>query len=77
MTATKRQTSQSAGSNYDGSYGVDSQDISNIPDIGFSSFQLFPDQQSYGPNDPNVAPWQNVEQNGVSWITSQAQSAAA
>jgi len=76
-TATKRQGSQTAGSMYDGSYGVDSQDISNIPDIGFSSFQLFPDQQSYGPDDPNVAPWQNTEQNGNQWITSQAQSAAA
>ncbi|KAJ8589720.1 glycoside hydrolase [Rhizopogon salebrosus TDB-379] len=76
-TATKRQESSSAGSMYDGSYGVDSQDISNIPDIGFSSFQLFPDQQSYGPDDPNVAPWQNTLQNGDQWITSQAQSAAA
>jgi mannan endo-1,4-beta-mannosidase len=76
-TATKRQQSSTAGSLYDGSYGVDSQDISNIPDIGFSSFQLFPDQQSYGPDDPNVAPWQSVEQNGVQWITSQAQSASA
>ncbi|OAX44646.1 glycoside hydrolase family 5 protein, partial [Rhizopogon vinicolor AM-OR11-026] len=76
-SATKRQESQTAGSLYDGSYGVDSQDISNIPDIGFSSFQLFPDQQSYGPDDPNVAPWQNTEQNGAQWITTQAQSAAA
>lgn len=77
MIATKRQTSQGVGSLYDGSYGVDSQDISNIPDIGFSSFQLFPDQQSYGPDDPNVAPWQSTMQNGVSWINTQAQSAAA
>ncbi|KAG0707761.1 glycoside hydrolase family 5 protein [Suillus ampliporus] len=76
-TGTKRQQSASLGSMYDGSYGVDSQDISNIPDIGFSSFQLFPDQQSYGPDDPNVAPWQSVEQDGTQWITYQAQSAAA
>ncbi|KAG2132512.1 glycoside hydrolase family 5 protein [Suillus bovinus] len=76
-TATKRQQASTSGSLYDGSYGVDSQDISNIPDIGFSSFQLFPDQQSYGPDDPNVAPWQSVEQIGVQWITTQAQSASA
>ncbi|KAG1891002.1 glycoside hydrolase family 5 protein [Suillus subluteus] len=76
-TATKRQQTSTTGSMYDGSYGVDSQDISNIPDIGFSSFQLFPDQQSYGPDDPNVAPWQSVEQNGAQWITNQAQSASA
>lgn len=76
-TATKRQESSTSGSLYDGSYGVDSQDISNIPDIGFSSFQLFPDQQSYGPDDPNVPSWQSIEQNGAQWITTQAQSAAA
>ncbi|KAG1827299.1 glycoside hydrolase superfamily [Suillus subaureus] len=76
-TATKRQQTSTTGTLYDGSYGVDSQDISNIPDIGFSSFQLFPDQQSYGPDDPNVAPWQSVEQNGAQWITTQAQSASA
>ncbi|KAG1831766.1 glycoside hydrolase family 5 protein [Suillus variegatus] len=76
-TATKRQQSSTSGSLYDGSYGVDSQDISNIPDIGFSSFQLFPDQQSYGPDDPNVPSWQSIEQNGAQWITTQAQSAAA
>ncbi|KAG1890996.1 glycoside hydrolase family 5 protein [Suillus subluteus] len=76
-TATKRQQTSTTGSLYDGAYGVDSQDISNIPDIGFSSFQLFPDQQSYGPDDSNVAPWQSVEQNGAQWITNQAQSASA
>lgn len=76
-TATKRQQTSTTGTLYDGSYGVDSQDISNIPDIGFSSFQLFPDQQSYGPDDPNIAPWQSVEQNGAQWITTQAQSASA
>ncbi|KAG2111540.1 glycoside hydrolase family 5 protein [Suillus discolor] len=76
-TSTKRQQSSTSGSLYDGSYGVDSQDISNIPDIGFSSFQLFPDQQSYGPDDPNIPSWQNIEQNGAQWITTQAQSAAA
>ncbi|KAG2050694.1 glycoside hydrolase family 5 protein [Suillus hirtellus] len=76
-TTTKRQQSSTSGSLYDGSYGVDSQDISNIPDIGFSSFQLFPDQQSYGPDDPNVPSWQSIEQNGAQWITTQAQSAAA
>ncbi|KAG2349908.1 glycoside hydrolase family 5 protein [Suillus weaverae] len=76
-TATKRQQTPTLGSVYDGSYGVDSQDISNIPDIGFSSFQLFPDQQSYGPVDPNVAPWQSIEQNGAQWIITQAQTASA
>ncbi|KAF9227932.1 glycoside hydrolase [Gyrodon lividus] len=76
-TATRRQESQSVGSIYDGSYGVDSQDISNIPEIGFSSFTLFPDQQSYGPIDPNLQPYENTVNTGVDWINIQAQSAAA
>ncbi|KIJ69403.1 glycoside hydrolase family 5 protein [Hydnomerulius pinastri MD-312] len=76
-TATKRQESQGVGSIYDGSYGVDSQDILNIPDIGFGSFQLFPDQQSYGPDDPNLQPYENTLNSGVDWIIKSAQSASA
>ncbi|KAI6039068.1 hypothetical protein EDC04DRAFT_1826250 [Pisolithus marmoratus] len=53
-TATRRQQSQEVGSAYDGSYGVDSQDIMNIPDISFGSFQLFPDQDTYAPSDPSL-----------------------
>ncbi|KAF9246526.1 glycoside hydrolase family 5 protein [Melanogaster broomeanus] len=76
-SATRRQESQSVGSIYDGSYGVDSQDIMNIPNIGFGSFTLFPDQQSYGPDDPNLQPYENTLNSGIDWIIKQAQSAAA
>ncbi|KIJ17403.1 glycoside hydrolase family 5 protein [Paxillus involutus ATCC 200175] len=76
-TATRRQGTQSVGSVYDGSYGVDSQDITNIPDIGFSSFTLFPDQQSYAPADPSLQPYENTVNEGVDWISNQVQSAAA
>lgn len=76
-TATRRQETQDVGSIYDGSYGVDSQDITNIPDIGFGSFTLFPDQQSYGPVDPNLDPYTNTLNTGTDWILKQAQSAAA
>lgn len=62
---------------YDGSYGVDSQDIMNIPDIGFGSFTLFPNQQSYGPSDPNLDSYNNTVNSGDDWILKQAQSAAA
>ncbi|KAG6335366.1 hypothetical protein ID866_3729 [Astraeus odoratus] len=75
-TATRRQ-SQDVGSAYDGAYGVDSQDILNIPEIGFGSFQLFPDQYSYAPSDPSLSSYQNLVNQGVEWITSQAQSASA
>ncbi|KAN0077293.1 glycoside hydrolase family 5 protein [Tylopilus felleus] len=76
-SATRRQETQDVGSIYDGSYGVDSQDITNIPDIGFGSFTLFPDQQSYGPVDPNLDPYTNTLNTGTDWILKQAQSAAA
>lgn len=76
-TATRRQETPSVGSNYDGSYGVDSQDIMNIPNIGFSSFTLFPDQQSYSPPDPYLDAYTNTLNSGIDWILKQAQSAAA
>jgi mannan endo-1,4-beta-mannosidase len=60
----------------DGSSGVDSQDILNIPDIGFGSFQVFPDQNSYGPNDPSLDPVQNKINSSLAWIQQSAQSAA-
>ncbi|KAG1723775.1 glycoside hydrolase family 5 protein [Suillus paluster] len=75
-TAT-REVSSSIDPTTDGSSGVDSQDILNIPNIGFGSFQVFPDQESYGPNDPNVDPVQNKINLSLAWINQSAQSAAA
>ncbi|KAG2744215.1 glycoside hydrolase family 5 protein [Suillus brevipes Sb2] len=57
-TAT-REVSSSVDSSTDGSSCVDSQDIIDIPNIGFGSFQVYPDQETYGPNDPNLDPVQN------------------
>jgi len=74
-TAT-REISGSIGPTMDGSSGVDSQDILNIPDIGFGSFQVFPDQNSYGPNDPSLDPVQNKINSSLAWIQQSAQSAA-
>lgn len=75
-TAT-REVSSSIGSTTDGSSGVDSQDILNIPNIGFGSFQVFPDQESYGPDDPNLDPVANKIASSLAWINQSAQSAAA
>ncbi|KAG0697493.1 glycoside hydrolase family 5 protein [Suillus ampliporus] len=75
-TAT-REVSSSIDSTTDGSSGVDSQDILNIPNIGFGSFQVFPDQESYGPDDPNLDPVQNKINSSLAWIQQSAQSAAA
>ncbi|KZS89923.1 glycoside hydrolase [Sistotremastrum niveocremeum HHB9708] len=74
-TKTKRQTTPEVGPAFDGSFGIDSQDILNIPDIGFSTFQLFPDQNTYGPLNPNINATENTLDQGISWI--QAQGAAA
>ncbi|KAG1877258.1 glycoside hydrolase family 5 protein [Suillus subluteus] len=74
-TAT-RDVSNSIGPTTDGSYGVDSQDILNIPNIGFGSFQVFPDQNTYAPNDPNLDSVQNKINSSLVWIQQSAQSAA-
>ncbi|KAF8831301.1 hypothetical protein HHX47_DHR1000738 [Lentinula edodes] len=75
-TPTKRQSdSQGVGSAFDGSQGVDSEDILGIPQIGFGSFQLFPDQNSYGPDDPSLSAFNNTLQTGINWITTHGQLA--
>jgi len=73
--ATRRQTDvqQGVGPSFDGSSGVDAEDILNIPQIGFSTFQLFPDQNNYGPDDPHLAPFNNTVQTGLLWIQKHAE----
>lgn len=71
-TPTRRQLDP--GSTADnGSFGVDSEDIINIPDIDMSSIMLFPDQNSYGPNDPNLPPFNNTVNQGLDWIRQHAE----
>jgi mannan endo-1,4-beta-mannosidase len=72
--ATRRQEDlQAVGPAYDGSYGIDSQDIANIPNMDFGSFQYFPDQNKYGPDDPNLTPFENVVNTGNEWIRQQGE----
>lgn len=71
---TKRQSDeQGVGPAFDGSSGVDTEDILNIPQIGYGSFQLFPDQNNYGPDDPNLPAFNNTVQQGLSWIQMHAE----
>ena len=72
LPATKRQSVAPVASLNDGSQGVDSEDIINIPQIGFGTFQLFPDQNTYGPEDPNLPAFNNTVENGIDWIKQQA-----
>jgi len=71
-----RQQDSNLGSAFDGSQGVDSEDILGIPQIGFSSFQLFPDQNNYAAYDPHLSPFNNTVQSGIDWIGKQLQAAA-
>jgi len=66
----KRQFDQGVGPAFDGSSGVDTEDIINIPQIGYGSFQLFPDQNNYGPDNPSLPAFNNTVQQGLSWIQS-------
>lgn len=52
----RRQQNANLGASFDGAFGVDSEDILNIPEIGFGSFQLFSDQENYGPLDFTLPP---------------------
>lgn len=73
-TPTRRQQDSVVGTSFDGSQGVDSEDIMNIPGIGLNSFMLFPDQNSYGPDDPNLDRFNNTLQQGLEWIRLQAEA---
>ncbi|KAH9048105.1 glycoside hydrolase [Lactarius hengduanensis] len=79
-SVAKRQAG-GVGSAFDGSFGVDSQDILSIPEIGFGSFQLFPDQNSYGTIPTQFTPpssdFPGTVQQGTAWIQAQAASALA
>ncbi|PBK78145.1 glycoside hydrolase [Armillaria solidipes] len=72
---TRRQEENEAGSAFDGSAGVDTEDILNIPEIGYSTFQFFPDQNTYiqGPADSGLSSFQNVLQEGLDWIQLQGE----
>ncbi|KAK0459721.1 glycoside hydrolase family 5 protein [Desarmillaria tabescens] len=75
---TRRQEENEMGSAFDGSAGVDTEDILNIPEIGYSSFQLFPDQNTYtnGAADSGLSGFQSVLQEGLDWIQIQAELSA-
>jgi mannan endo-1,4-beta-mannosidase len=69
----KRQNSESLNSAFDGSQGVDSEDIANIPEISFSTFQYFPDQNSYAPQGSgSPTSFNDALKQGIDWIQMQA-----
>ena len=81
LAVAKRQ-SGSLGQAFDGSTGVDSQDILAAPGIGFGSIQFFPDQNNYGnlaqtPFQPPNTDFNATLQQGIDWFQSQATNAQA
>jgi mannan endo-1,4-beta-mannosidase len=73
------------GPAYNGFHGVDTEDILGIPQVSYSSFQFFPDQNTYSADGqdtstppPGGAGGTNLAQTiqtGVTWITQHADSA--
>lgn len=76
LHAARKRQSNSFGPVFDGSFGVDTEDLANTPGIDFNSLQFFPDQTSFGPLGPvdthNIT---NVIQNGLDWIDLHADTA--
>lgn len=71
----KRQSNE-FGSLFDGSFGVDTEDLANIPTVDFSSFQYFPDQNSYGTvSTSSATSFDQVVQSGIDWIEQHAATA--
>jgi len=71
--AVRKRQFTSFGPGFDGSFGIDTEDLANTPGIDFSSLQFFPDQTTFGPDEPtNIT---NVIQNGIDWINLHAQTA--
>ncbi|KDQ56016.1 glycoside hydrolase family 5 protein [Jaapia argillacea MUCL 33604] len=66
-----RNIDSDTGPTYDGSQGVDSEDLINIPDVDFGTFQLFPDQNEYACPDPTLSPFNNSLASGNYWIAKQ------
>ncbi|KAG8941080.1 hypothetical protein FRC00_012590, partial [Tulasnella sp. 408] len=70
-----------AGPGFDGSQGIDHEDILRIPTIDFGGFQLFPDQFSYAaqakPEDNSEFAFDCILQEGRDWINNHINSAAA
>ncbi|KAI0302027.1 glycoside hydrolase superfamily [Russula brevipes] len=65
------------GSSFNGDHGVDTQDITNAPDINIGTFQATPDQNNYAPSGPGArrSNFDDTLDQIVSWIQIQAQSA--
>jgi len=73
--SSSNQTDSPGGPTFDGSYGVDTEDIISIPSIDFGSFQLFPNQVHYFPGDNGDFATTSILQ-GSRWIIRHSDTAS-
>jgi mannan endo-1,4-beta-mannosidase len=72
--ATPKDPNAPSGPSFDGSYGVDTEDILSIPCIDFGTFQLFPDQTQYFVNPKGEFATQAISQGGL-WVAAHSATA--
>jgi mannan endo-1,4-beta-mannosidase len=65
------------GPAFDGSTGVDSQDIANSPNIAYTSFAILPDFTPLTTNGATPATFDELVQSGVDYVQTQASAARA
>jgi len=66
----------SVGPTFDGSFGVDTEDIISVPCVDFGSFQFFPDQVQYYPG-PLTKFHTNATVHGARWVKAHGDTAVA
>ena len=70
--------SHTLGPIFDGSFGIDAEDLANAPGIDFTTLQYFPDQTTFGPNgEIDLSDPHNIAQNGVDWVELHANTGKA
>jgi mannan endo-1,4-beta-mannosidase len=78
LAEAKRQTN-GGGPAFNGAFGVDSEDILNIPQVGLGTFQMFPDQNTYSTTGVEVtspsSDFDTMVQQTNSWIQTQVETA--
>ncbi|KAF8989119.1 mannanase [Cyathus striatus] len=74
-TQSTQPTTSLPGPSFDGTYGVDTEDIMAIPSIDFGSLQLFPDQTEYFPAVSNSSATNSIA-GGSTWVALHSNSAA-
>ena len=60
---------QPLGPIFDGSFGIDTEDLANAPGIDFTTLQYYPDVTTFGPNgEIDLNDPRDIAQNGVDWV---------